>query len=172
MRFNAIELHIKRLNINTDLGYKFATFLYEKISDYGRSFVRPMLTFFILIVFTYFIALLHAGIYSPKNCTGEVYLIFSDFLDNKKPSCLSIVLKDDKFLLSGYRAAFEYTSFRAAGILDFSDSDKQTAAVAKRLFDAEVEPWWMRFWGIFKALASASLLFLAALGLRNKYRIK
>jgi hypothetical protein len=30
----------------------------------------------------------------------------------------------------------------------------------------------MRLWGIFKAIASTALLFLAALGLRNKYRIK
>jgi uncharacterized protein involved in copper resistance len=61
---------------------------------------------------------------------------------------------------------------RAAGILDFSDNGKGTEAVANRLFGQPIEPWWMRIWGVLKAVASTALLFLAALGLRNKYRIK
>lgn len=172
LNFNAMELRAKRLQPNSHWAFNGVTWLYELISNYGRSFVRPILTYLILIFVTYALALFHAAYYSPRDCKGELWRVFSDFVDNGSPSCLSTELLDDKLKLNGYRAAFEYTSYRAAGVLDFSDADKQTLAVSKRLFNAEVEPWWMRFWGIFKAIASTALLFLAALGLRNKYRIK
>jgi Pentapeptide repeats (9 copies) len=175
LNFNAMELRAKRLQIEpkpATWSFRIITWLYEIISDYGRSFVRPLLIYLGLVSITYILALLAAANNSPQDCKGELWRIFSDMRDNGWPSCLSAELPDDKFKLNGYRAAFEYTTYRAAGILDFSDNDKQTVAVSKRLFNADVEPTWMRFWGIFKAIASAALLFLAALGLRNKYRIK
>ena len=65
-----------------------------------------------------------------------------------------------------------HTLYRAAGVLDFTDNDKQTEAINRRLFAAPIEPWWMRAYGVLKAIASTALLFLAALGLRNRYRLK
>ena len=56
--------------------------------------------------------------------------------------------------------------------MDFTDTGKQNNAVNCRLFEEPIEPPLMRVWGIFKGIASIALLFLAALGLRNKYRIK
>jgi hypothetical protein len=94
---------------------------------------------------------------------------------------LSDLLRDDQpcdqrkaqtIHLSGYRAAVEYAVYRAAGVLDFADNDKQTEAINRRLFREPIEPWWMRAYGIFKAIASTALLFLVALGLRNNYRLK
>lgn len=175
INFNAMELRAKRLQTEprtATWSFKVVTWLYEILSDYGRSFGRPILAYFGLITVTYLIALIAAANNSPQTCKGELWRIFIDMRDNGSPSCLSAELPDDKLKLNGYRAAFEYTTYRAAGILDFSDNDKQTVAVSKRLFNADVEPTWMRLWGIFKAIASAALLFLAALGLRNKYRIK
>jgi hypothetical protein len=70
------------------------------------------------------------------------------------------------------RAVAEYAMFRAGGLMDFTDTGKQNNAVNCRLFEEPIEPPLMRAWGIFKGIASIALLFLAALGLRNKYRIK
>jgi hypothetical protein len=56
--------------------------------------------------------------------------------------------------------------------MDFTDTGKQNNVVNCRLFEEPIEPPLMRAWGIFKGIASIALLFLAALGLRNKYRIK
>lgn len=170
--FNALELHAKAGLPSGGLFFKIITWAYEKLSNYGRSYGRPLVVYLILISMTYSMALFYAANSSPQDCKGELWRVLSDWRDNGWPSCLSAELPDDKLKLNGYRAALEYTTYRAAGILDFSDNDKQTVAVSKRLFNADVEPTWMRFWGIFKAIASAALLFLAALGLRNKYRIK
>ena len=74
--------------------------------------------------------------------------------------------------LSYERAVFEYAMFRAGGVMDFTDTGKQNNAVNCRLFDEPIEPVFMRGWGMLKGIASIALLFLAALGLRNKYRIK
>ena len=70
------------------------------------------------------------------------------------------------------RAAIEYALFRAGGVMDFTDTGKQNNAVNCKLFGIPIEPDGMRAWGVFKSIASLALLFLAALGLRNKYRIK
>lgn len=172
LMFNAFELNAKAKQPNASSLFKIFTWLYKNVSNYGRSFGRPIATYLGLVTITYLLALLAAANNSPQNCKGELWRVFSDWSANDWPSCLSAELQDDKLKLNGYRAAFEYTTYRAAGILDFSDNDKQTVAVSKRLFNADIEPTWMRFWGILKAIASAALLFLAALGLRNKYRIK
>lgn len=173
LNFNAMELRAKRLQTDPKpaaLSFKVVTWLYERVSNYGRSFTRPLIGYGILLVCTFIFALIHAAIYAPKDCKGEKWLLFSDLLRKEIP-CLGAPL-DPQLHLSGYRAAAEYTLYRAAGVLDFSDNGKATDAVARRLFGQPFEPWWMRLWGVFKAIASTALLFLAALGLRNKYRIK
>ena len=158
LRFNAIELRLKRLSSNSDIGYKTVTWLYEKLSDYGRSFMRPILSYITLLVVSAIIAMTYST-YS-KSPVEESQVLCKQTKDQPQ-------LK-----LSYERAVFEYAMFRAGGLMDFTDTGKQNNAVNCRLFEEPIEPPLMRAWGIFKGIASIALLFLAALGLRNKYRIK
>jgi Pentapeptide repeats (9 copies) len=174
LSFNAMELRAKRLHTDATRTFKIVTWLYEYVSDYGRSYGRPLIWYGGLLVCTFCLAVIHAEFNSPKSCDGKEWWLLSD-LYRKETSCSSpaITLENSGALqLSGYRASFEYSMYRAAGILDFSDNGKATDAVARRLFGQSIEPWWMRIWGVIKAILSTALLFLAALGLRNKYRIK
>jgi hypothetical protein len=146
--------------------------MYRIFSDYGRSFTRPLKYYLGLLVMIFLLALGNASINSPVDCKNENLRVLSDLWRDDTPCNISKTNFDDKTRLNGYRAAAEYTVYRAAGILDFSDNGKATDAVARRLFGQSYEPGWMRFIGLIKAIASTALLFLAALGLRNKYRIK
>jgi Pentapeptide repeats (9 copies) len=170
LNFNALELHAKAGLATTSSFTKLVTWVYGAVSDYGRSFTRPVATYVALLLITLLLATGHAAFCLPaKDCYGARWQILTDLLRTTAP-CAPVT--DDKLHISGYRAAAEYTLYRAAGVLDFSDNDKSTDAVARRLFGQLIEPWWMRVWGVFKAIASTALLFLTALGLRNKYRIK
>jgi hypothetical protein len=185
--FNAMELKAKRAQSRSNtqhLSFKQkirspeywfanATALYERFSDYGRSFTKPLIGYFSLLLITFTLALVHAVYYTHKECKNE-YDTYLSYVWREQIQCVPVKPKDNEtqIVLSGWRAAVEYTSYRASGILDFADSDKQTIAISNRLFNQPIEPPWMRAWGIFKGIASIALLFLAALGLRNKYRIK
>ena len=186
LNFNALELRAQRLLLLADAKKNQekwwsanrwqarVTGWYDMVSDFGRSFLRPLGAYLALLAATWLLALGHAAFYnSPKDCKNERWWLFSDLARLEMP-CNQAEEKafEGKLQIDGYRAASEYTLFRAAGVLDFSDTGKQTDAVARRLFGQPIEPWWMRIWGVFKAIASTALLFLAALGLRNKYRIK
>ena len=161
LNFNAMELQAKRLLPDATWTFKTVTWLYEVISNYGRSFAKPFGIYAALLFLTFLIALEHSADIVPRDTPARQMWAARVTLEDPNP------LK-----LDGVRAAFEYTLFRAAGVLDFSDSGKHTEEVALRLFGQKIEPWYMRIWGVFKAIASTALLFLAALGLRNKYRIK
>jgi hypothetical protein len=136
-----------------------------------------LLVYLIIFCITYFMAIIFAANSSPIKCTLQMLQYNGDIQSDSPVSCLSYSIpqadttKED-LKLTGYRAAFEYAAYRASGIFDFSDNGKATDVVTKRVFGTAIEPWWMRVWGIFKSFASIALLFLAALGLRNKYRIK
>lgn len=175
LNFNAMELRAKRLQTEPQpatFSFKVVTWLYEKLSDYGRSFTQPLIAYLALLLITLWLAIVNTIIFSAKNCESEKWYLFTNLWREQIECVDKTKIGETKVPLSGWRAAFEYTSYRASGILDFADADKQTIAVANRLFDQPIEPWWMRIWGVFKAIASTALLFLAALGLRNKYRIK
>jgi hypothetical protein len=165
LRFNALELRARRHDPNYSVSFRFATYFYELSSDYGRSFARPLTAYLALLICTWVLAFSYGLLYLP-NCK---YLSPTETLQLKN-GCEDS--DNCAFELSGYRAATEYTLYRAAGILDFSDNDKKTADVNERLFGQPYEPAWMRLWGIFKAIMSTALLFLTALGLRNRYRLK
>lgn len=172
LNFNAMELRAKRLLPDVSWQFKVVTWLYEVVSDFGRSFTKPLKWYLLLLFVTYYLAISNAIIFSAKGCDNEKWYLFTNLWREQIECVDKTKIGETKIPLSGWRAAFEYTSYRASGILDFADADKQTIAVASRLFDQPIEPWWMRGWGVFKAIASTALLFLAALGLRNKYRIK
>lgn len=159
LRFNAIELRLKRQKPNADFGFKIVTWLYEKLSDYGRSFAKPMLWYGVLICLTTLFAMM--------------YSTYSDSpIEEQQVLCKPIKDQPPPLKLTYGRAVVEYAMFRAGGLMDFTDTGKQNNAVNCRLFEEPIEPPLMRAWGIFKGIASITLLFLAALGLRNKYRIK
>ena len=186
LMFNKFELNAKRAQAriktesltflqklgNADFWFANATALYDKFSDYGRSFTRPLLAYGALMLVTLLLALGHGLWASMDACKREGWNVYEQ-LNRDQVSCPVVAtVGEQKIPLSVPRAAFEYTAYRASGVLDFVDADKQTIAVANRLFNQPIEPMWMRIWGVLKAIASAALLFLAALGLRNKYRIK
>ena len=181
LNFNALELRAKAKQPRAGWGVKLVTALYEHVSDFGRSFFRPFAIYASILFLTFLVALEHSAYNAPRDCAGHLW--WQTKIEWKEnPLCQSPAVRDmsfedkkedaKKLHLSGIRAASEYTLYRAAGVLDFSDNGKATDAVARRLFGQSIEPWWMRIWGVFKAIASTALLFLAALGLRNKYRIK
>ena len=172
LNFNAMELRAKALLPNAGFWFRLFTSAYERVSDFGRSFTKPLKWYGGMLLIIFLLALGNAGVNSPIDCKNENLRILSDLWRDDTPCNTSKDKPDDKTRLNGYRAAAEYTIYRAAGILDFSDNGKATDAVSRRLFGQSFEPGWMRFVGLVKAIASTALLFLAALGLRNKYRIK
>ena len=162
LNFNAMELRAKRFQtepITADWSFKVVTWLYEKLSDYGRSFAKPIFWYGVLICLSAIFAML--------------YSTYSDSPTNERQElCKQIKDQPSLLKLSYGRAVVEYAMFRAGGLMDFTDTGKQNNAVNCRLFEEPIEPPLMRAWGILKGIASIALLFLAALGLRNKYRIK
>ena len=159
LNFNAMELRARRLLPDAGWGFKVTTWLYEKVSDFGRSFTKPIGWYVALICFG---AVLAMG-YSTY---------FANPTKDEQKLCLPMEGQPPPLKLSYERAVFEYAMFRAGGVMDFTDTGKQNNAVNCRLFDEPIEPVFMRGWGMLKGIASIALLFLAALGLRNKYRIK
>lgn len=167
LNFNAMELRAKRKQVEpkpASWSFKAVTWLYEKVSDYGRSFLRPLLGYGALVI-----------------CSILLTLPLSDYSQDTTPVAVAnralCVPKDKEeaakqLQLTHGRAAFEYAMFRAGGVLDFTDTGKQNNTVNCALFGQPIEPPLMRAWGIFKGISSIALLFLAALGLRNKYRIR
>ena len=186
LNFNAMELHAKRKLALKPLTYvppdrlilcsewweSLPTGLYGYLSNYGRSFTRPLVAFIILAIMTWVIVIAHAIYNSPPLCKDKQQSWLEELALDGAP-CFINSLDNNKtqLHLSGYRAAFEYSVYRTSNLVDFTDTDKQTQAVTQRLFDSQIEPMWMRVYGIFKAILSAILLFLTVLGLRNKYRI-
>ncbi len=159
LMFNAFELRAKAKQLNAGSILKITTNLYEYVSDYGRSFAKPMLWYGVLICLSALFAMIYST-YSDSPAAEQQVL------------CKPIKDQPPPLKLPYGRAVVEYAMFRAGGLMDFTDTGKQNNAVNCRLFEEPIEPPLMRAWGIFKGIASIALLFLAALGLRNKYRIK
>lgn len=157
LNFNALELKAKTKLPKANKIFNITLF-YEIFSDYGRSFSRPIGWYFLLL----WMSFIYAYGYSKPDA---VNLLTNAKLcsHEKEPQLLNLKLE---------RAAFEYAMFRAGGVMDLTDTGKQNNSVNCKLFGEPIEPPEMRAWGVFKGIASIALLFLAALGLRNKYRIK
>jgi len=172
LEFNAMELRAKRLNLlNTVLLYEAPdrriflskwwetrfTLFYEKVSDFGRSFTKPFFWLLVVLVISFIFGLSSAYFHPPSVTENTEQVANSN---------------SDKYIsLSASRAATEYSLYRSGNFLDFSDADKNTASINMRLFGSEIEPWWARIFGFVKGIITAILLFLIALGLRNKYRV-
>lgn len=159
LMFNALELNAKAKLPDANILFKFFTWLYEKASNYGRSFAKPLFWYGVLICLSAMFAMIYST-YSDSPAAEQQVL------------CKPIKDQPPPLKLPYGRAVAEYAMFRAGGLMDFTDTGKQNNAVNCRLFEEPIEPPLMRAWGIFKGIASIALLFLAALGLRNKYRIK
>ncbi len=184
LNFNAMELRAKRksswqtlLPDNVWLSIVFSgqfwfcvfTYHYEKISDFGRSFTKSLFYLVVLFFASYLFGVVSAFENSPAKFTHSRQPIFEELArvhGYNQPNKPQEYLK-----ISAYRAATEYSLYRSGNFLDFTDADKNTASINMRLFASEIEPWWARLFGFFKGIITAILLFLIALGLRNKYRV-
>lgn len=181
LEFNAMELRAKRKNrlnelnqfpfkkfIKGDWWSTHATFIYEKASDFGRSFTRPLLLYIVLMVATAVLVLLtSAATYSPALCKDEIALKWGSDL-YRANQCANEV----NMPMSAYRAAFEYSLYRTSGLIHFADQGKAFAEVNQRLFGQPFEPICVRVFGLLISVSSMVLIFFIALGLRNRYRIK
>lgn len=131
----------------------------------GALNTRPLHYLICLIVFSYFFGMMSAFEHSPtyiKN--GERLPIFQELAK-------TYYYENVEISLSGYRAATEYSLNNFSRFLNLNDADKLTEAVTLRLFGNNVEPWYGRIFGFVKGIFTVILLFLIALGLRNKYRV-
>lgn len=142
------------------------TYLYEKVSDFGRSFTRPLFYLMGLLAISYLFGIVSAFESSPALSNHTRQQIFHEL-----GRVYQFSATQDLINISGYRAAMEYSLYRSSNFLDFTDNDKNTESINMRLFGSQIEPWWARIFGFFKGIATAILLFLTALGLRNKYRV-
>jgi uncharacterized protein YjbI with pentapeptide repeats len=160
LEFNAMELRAKRklawemlYSAKQTEGFWFCAFTgaYEVVSNFGRSFMRPLGALLGLCCLTWVLAFNAADDTPTSPC------------DVESSQCA----QSKTLLLSPSRAATEYTLYRASGLFHFADKGRQ-----QRLFAQAIEPPWMRVWGLVTSLLSTILFFLTALGLRNRYRIK
>jgi hypothetical protein len=149
-----------------DFWFCVFTWLYEKVSDFGRSFMRPLVLLVCLMVISYLFGIFSAIKHSPAKDTHARQAVFTELATEYpfKNQC-------DMIPLSAYRAATEYSLYRSGNFLNFTDNDNNTKSVNMRLFGEEIEPCWARMFGFVKGIFTAILLFLIALGLRNKYRV-
>ncbi|MDD4964801.1 MAG: pentapeptide repeat-containing protein [Gallionella sp.] len=199
LNFNAMELRAKRLQVIEQLkvkdknwlegSFKCAysgkwwascptTWLYDKVSDFGRSFMRPLVGFVAIYCIAFSFAYCCAGVNNPQNCHDkqgrEVWHVMlcdtnSNLADEAK---LELNNADAKLPLNGYEAAFEYANYHATGLVDFTGDSKLKDAITQRVFGVSVKPWWARLIGALLSIINTALLFLIALGLRNSYRLK
>jgi uncharacterized protein YjbI with pentapeptide repeats len=197
LNFNAMELRAKYLQVVDPLlakslpWFKRAfkryfsgawwalrlTWLYWKVSDFGRSYLRPLLYFVELFFVTLVLAAGIATTHKPKNCRYQQFGLISELKCDgaplpKNPNVSEAGKEDEKLYLSGYQAVFEYASYHATGLVDFTGDSKLKEAINQRLFGEAIKPWWARLLGALISIINTALLFLIALGLRNTYRLK
>ena len=142
------------------------TWLYGLLSDFGRSYMRPLLAYIAVFVFT-FIFMLGFEIYfatehNPTNCP---YLHEVVSLECK-------VELEGILPLDGYDAAWGYAMYHATGLVDFTGDSKMKEAITLRLYGKPVKSKCAQLFGALLSIINTALLFLIALGLRNSYRLK
>ncbi len=187
IEFNAMELRAKRqyrLEIlnklpilerikSGDWWATHATWVYEHVSDFGRSFTKPLKAYLALLGVTWLLALGCSIYYAPQLCAGEKSGFFAIELARYNTCENPDAVRPPKQLVfTGFTAASEYTLYRASAFIHFADKGKQVHDINRRLFNSPVEPWFMRLWGLVTSLLSTIFFFFIALGLRNRYRIK
>ncbi len=153
------------------------TWLYWKVSDFGRSYLRPSLWFVGLFFATWVLAAGIATTHKPENCRYQQFGLISELKCDgaplsKNPNAPDASKEDDKLYLDGYDAAFNYAMYHATGLVDFTGDSKLKEAINQRLFGEPIKPWWARLLGALISIINTALLFLIALGLRNSYRLK
>ncbi|MDD2775378.1 MAG: pentapeptide repeat-containing protein [Gallionella sp.] len=189
LNFNAMELRAKRLfeqhrmvstrwekdRFTDKLWFIPVTWLYGLLSDFGRSYMRPLLVYVAIFVFTLGLGIYFATEHKPQYCQ-YTHAMLSLECDGspppKKPNEPTTSKEDEKLPLSGWRAALEYANYHATGMVDFTGDSKLKEAITLRLFGGSVKPWRARQFGTLLSIINTALLFLIALGLRNKYRLK
>lgn len=197
LNFNAMELRAKYLQVVEPLRAKSLswfkrtfkrylsiawwalrlTWLYGLLSDFGRSYMRPIFAYGVVFVFTLIMAISISVCHESKNCQNKQGWNVAGLMCDGKPSAIkpndpAAGKEDDKLYLNGYRAAFEYANYHATGLVDFTGDSKLKDAITQRVFGEPIKPWWARIIGALLSIINTALLFLIALGLRNSYRLK
>lgn len=183
LEFNGLELAARRRSKSFHWLWRLTTWLYETSSHYGQSYLRPLGILASITSLTWAFAAGHAAINSPPTCLDEPKLwIGADLMRSRVPCDNTgyshrVRMSDadesgEPLRLTGYRAATEYVLLGGLGIFEFPGKDRRIEPINMRLYGEPLEPWQMRAWGVFRGIASAALLFLIALGLRNSYRLK
>jgi uncharacterized protein YjbI with pentapeptide repeats len=199
LNFNAMELRAKYLLVVEPLREKSLpwfkrtfqrfrnsawwalrlTWLYWKASNFGRSYLLPLVWYAMVYGIALSFALSCAALYKPQNCSYNQIWNVAGLLSTTKPTIQKANkipketgTEDGQLPLNGYQAAFEYANYHATGLVDFTGDSKLKDAITQRVFGVSVKPWWARLIGALLSIINTALLFLIALGLRNSYRLK
>ncbi len=151
--------------------------VYDALSDYGRSFVRPLV---VLAVVWFVFAGVYGGFASPATCGQILNPVASAatrlaWLPDWFPDWLPDRLPD-------WRPDWRPDWHPAGGYLLSMTNSLPAVSAGQRhsIINAQVElfgattcvPKAVAYLGVLQTLLSVVLLFLAALGLRNMFRIK
>lgn len=182
LMFNAMALHSKRLLrlaavekfnysqrfVTSEWWAAHITWLYAVLSDFGRSVMRPITAYLVMLLLTFMLSLVYASLHQPRLCQGDAPQSWLSSL-NSTGIC---GVEKNAVAFNGYRAAFEYSARTGKGLFASGVMDQKVIAVNQRLFSSASEPIAMRLWGMLMSLVSVVSLFLLILGLRNRYRVR
>lgn len=165
LRFNANEIAARRFWVDEPFGRNASRFwlgwLYQLVSDYGRSILRPLIGLFAVVAT--FAALFYAGA-QPD--------------DPKTPwtrACHESVDRAELKLQPTDKVTEAISlSIRNALIFDRSDTSRRTYGCLYGLVDngrSGAIPTWVGKLSLLESLLSAIFLFLIGLALRNMFRL-
>lgn len=165
LRFNADEIAARRFWVDEPVGRNASRFwlgwLYQFVSDYGRSILRPLIGLFAVVAT--FAALFYAGA-QPD--------------DPKTPwtrECHQSVNREELKLQPTDKVTEAISlSIRNALIFDRSDTSRRTYGCLYGLVDngrSGAIPTWVGKLSLLESLLSAIFLFLIGLALRNMFRL-
>lgn len=165
LRFNANEIAARRFWVDEPFGLNASRFwlgwLYQLVSDYGRSILRPLIGLFAVVAT--FAALFYAGAQSDDPKTSWTR------------ECHQSVNREELKLQPTDKVTEAISlSIRNALIFDRSDTSRRTYGCLYGLVDngrSGAIPTWVGKLSLLESLLSAIFLFLIGLALRNMFRL-
>ncbi len=165
LRFNANEIAARRFWVDEPFGRNASRFwlgwLYQLVSDYGRSILRPLIGLFAVVAT--FAALFYAGAQPDVPRTPWAR------------ACHESVDREELKLQPTDKVTEAISlSIRNALIFDRSDTSRRTYGCLYGLVDngrSGAIPTWVGKLSLLESLLSAIFLFLIGLALRNMFRL-
>ncbi len=165
LRFNANEIAARRFWMDEPFGHNASRFwlgwLYQLVSDYGRSILRPLIGLFAVVAT--FSALFYAGAQSDDPKTSWTRACHE-----------SVDRAELKLQPTDKLTEAISLSIRNALIFDRSDTSRRTYGCLYGLVDngrSGAIPTWVGKLSLLESLLSAIFLFLIGLALRNMFRL-